>query len=60
PLNQMNKFIINILLYGPDKLPNESLKFPIGIIPILEYYQTNFANYDNIQNWLNQFKSLTV
>ncbi|XKW58893.1 ABC-ATPase UvrA [Candidatus Phytoplasma australasiaticum] len=60
PLKQMNKFIINILLYGPDKLPNESLKFPIGIIPILEYYQTNFANYDNIQNWLNQFKSLTV
>ncbi|MCG3566577.1 excinuclease ABC subunit UvrA [Candidatus Phytoplasma australasiaticum subsp. australasiaticum] len=60
PLNRMNKFIINILLYGPDKLPNESLKFPIGIIPILEYYQTNFANYDNIQNWLNQFKSLTV
>ncbi|MDO8054052.1 excinuclease ABC subunit UvrA ['Opuntia sp.' phytoplasma] len=60
PLNQINKVIINLLLYGPDNSPNESVKFPIGIIPILEYYQKNFANYDNIQNWLNQFKSLTV
>ncbi|MDO8064120.1 excinuclease ABC subunit UvrA [Candidatus Phytoplasma bonamiae] len=57
PLKQMSKSIINILLYGPEKLSDEAVTFPLGIIPILEYYQKNFSNYINIQNWLNKFKS---
>ncbi|MDV3196020.1 MAG: ATP-binding cassette domain-containing protein [Candidatus Phytoplasma stylosanthis] len=58
PLKEMDNSLIHILLYGSKiNLNNDSSQIIKGIIPILEYYQLNFSDYENIQKWLKKFKS---